>query len=125
MTCFDEQPDGDTHGECAAEIERLNAQIAMLHKLLSTSFSAFENGAPCYEDEDDPLYIGNAVKFDDETFHQICDALTSIDSASSDWLAKHDQEMRDKAMDEVVFKALNLALSERQRGVIRAMKGER
>jgi hypothetical protein len=27
MTFFDEQPDGDLHGECAAEIAALNAEI--------------------------------------------------------------------------------------------------
>lgn len=27
MSCFDEEPDGDPHGECAAEIARLNAEI--------------------------------------------------------------------------------------------------
>lgn len=26
MSCFDEQPDGDPHGECAAEIHRLEQQ---------------------------------------------------------------------------------------------------
>ena len=30
MSCFDEQPDGDPHGECAAEIESLRAQVALL-----------------------------------------------------------------------------------------------
>ena len=27
MGCFDEEPDGDQHGECAAEIARLNAHL--------------------------------------------------------------------------------------------------
>ncbi len=27
MSCFDEEPDGDPHGECAAEIARLNAEL--------------------------------------------------------------------------------------------------
>lgn len=27
---FDEEPDGDPHGECAAEIERLHAELAAL-----------------------------------------------------------------------------------------------
>ncbi len=28
---FDEQPDGDIHGECAAEIKRLEAELAALN----------------------------------------------------------------------------------------------
>ena len=30
MSMFDEEPDAPLHGECAAEISRLNAQIAKL-----------------------------------------------------------------------------------------------
>lgn len=33
---FDEQPDGDPHGECAAEIHRLQAEVARLEALLNT-----------------------------------------------------------------------------------------
>lgn len=33
---FDEQPDGDPHGECAAEIHRLQAENARLSALLNT-----------------------------------------------------------------------------------------
>ena len=29
---FDEQPDGDIHGECAAEIKRLEAELAKAHE---------------------------------------------------------------------------------------------
>jgi len=32
MTCFDEEPDGNIHGECAAEIHRLQSQIAKLEE---------------------------------------------------------------------------------------------
>ena len=32
---FDEQPDGDVHGECAAEIRRLQAKVDELTVLLS------------------------------------------------------------------------------------------
>lgn len=31
---FDEQPDGDVHGECAAEIRRLEAEVKVLTGLL-------------------------------------------------------------------------------------------
>jgi hypothetical protein len=30
MSRFDEEPDGDPHGECAAEIHRLKAELATL-----------------------------------------------------------------------------------------------
>lgn len=32
---FDEQPDGDPHGECAAEIHRLQAQLGLIDAALS------------------------------------------------------------------------------------------
>ncbi len=31
---FDEQPDGDPHGECAAEIQRLTGEAAVMRELL-------------------------------------------------------------------------------------------
>jgi hypothetical protein len=31
---FDEQPDGDPHGECAAEIRRLQAEVQMLRETI-------------------------------------------------------------------------------------------
>lgn len=43
---FDEQPDGDPHGECAAEIARLNARITGLECLLFM---------PVEDPEDTPL----------------------------------------------------------------------
>ena len=36
MTCFDEEPDGDIHGECAAEIHRLQSQVDRLMAELAT-----------------------------------------------------------------------------------------
>lgn len=38
MTTFDEQPDGDPHGECAAEIARLNAEVARLKSELACAW---------------------------------------------------------------------------------------
>lgn len=35
---FDEQPDGDPHGECAAEIAQLNAEIGKLRFVMRHSF---------------------------------------------------------------------------------------
>lgn len=37
MNLFDEQPDGDPHGECAAEIRRLEARIAELEAKLAAA----------------------------------------------------------------------------------------
>ena len=34
MSCFDEEPDGDPHGECAAEIARLAAENSILREAL-------------------------------------------------------------------------------------------
>jgi hypothetical protein len=36
---FDEQPDGDIHGECAAEIEKLNDQVINLAYLLQRAIN--------------------------------------------------------------------------------------
>ena len=41
---FDEEPDGDPHGECAAEIHRLNAELAKCAEALH---------GPCYMDPPD------------------------------------------------------------------------
>jgi hypothetical protein len=38
MTAFDEEPDGDPHGECAAEISRLTAEVAELKIKLTKEF---------------------------------------------------------------------------------------
>jgi hypothetical protein len=35
MSRFDEEPDADLHGECAAEIERLQARVAHLEQLVT------------------------------------------------------------------------------------------
>lgn len=35
---FDEQPDGDPHGECAAEIHRLQAEVAAKQKQADTFY---------------------------------------------------------------------------------------
>ncbi len=34
MSRFDEEPDGDPHGECAAEIARLNAELREAHNCI-------------------------------------------------------------------------------------------
>jgi len=50
MNCFDEEPDGDIHGECAAEIHRLQSQveqkaakIAELEAIINESQPAYSN----------------------------------------------------------------------------------
>jgi hypothetical protein len=41
---FDEQPDGDPHGECAAEIERLTELVRWAYtKLHSRNFSSMDD----------------------------------------------------------------------------------
>ena len=39
---FDEQPDGDPHGECAAEIYRLMADLAAAQRELAAYKNAYE-----------------------------------------------------------------------------------
>ena len=44
MSCFDEQPDGDIHGECAVEIARLEAENAVLREALKEALPALGYG---------------------------------------------------------------------------------
>lgn len=47
--------------------------------LLDEMFTAYEDGADCYEDpEEQAGYSGKAVKLDDETFHRIADLLNKL-----------------------------------------------
>ena len=71
MTYFDEQPDGDPHGECVAEIHRLeeeNRQLraerdALLEAL--QAFSDYVHSEQCSEDGPAPYSYGriNALAF--------------------------------------------------------------
>ena len=73
---FDEQPDGDPHGECAAEIHRLKALSNETLDFLAMMFDAYEEGPDCYEDpEDCSGHIGKAIRLDDEAFQRIADIL--------------------------------------------------
>ena len=69
---FDEQPDGDPHGECAAEIHRLQALNKETLDFLAMMFDAYEEGLDCYEDpEDFSGHIGKAIHLDDVAFQRI------------------------------------------------------
>jgi len=73
---FDEQPDGGPHGECAAEIRRLEAENGELLDLLAVIFDAYEDGPQCYEDpEGCNGFLGYAVHLDNETFQRTADIL--------------------------------------------------
>jgi hypothetical protein len=49
MSCFDEQPDGDPHGECAMEIENLQHLLGLCYSKL-IKFGV-ENSDPLFMDE--------------------------------------------------------------------------
>lgn len=73
---FDEQPDGDPHGECAAEIHRLQALSDEALDLPAAMFDAYEDGPECYEaPEDCAGPLGKAVNLDEATFDLIADIL--------------------------------------------------
>lgn len=73
---FDEEPDGDPHGECAAEIHRLQALSNEALDLLAVIFDAYEDGTACYEDpEDCSGFVGYAMHLDDATFQRAADIL--------------------------------------------------
>ena len=75
---FDEQPDGDLHGECAAEIHRLQALSNETLDFLAMMFDAYEEGPDCYEDpEDCSGHIGKAIHLDDDAFQRIADILNA------------------------------------------------
>ena len=50
MSCFDEEHDGDPHGECAAEISRLKSELGELRALFPAICAALGNGACCSPD---------------------------------------------------------------------------
>lgn len=59
------------------ENAKLKQREAELAKLLGIIFDKYETGESCYDMPDDPggVYIGNAVRLDDETFHRIVNVL--------------------------------------------------
>ena len=52
---FDEQPDGDPHGECAAEIQRLTGEAAVMRELLRNCLAVISIVEPLTTDEADAL----------------------------------------------------------------------
>lgn len=82
------------------EIERLNAQVAMLVDALKT-----------IRDERDCI-----------TMSDIADVVL-IKCSPSDWLANHDAKVRDNTVDEVADKVSDEGMRELAK-IIRAMKGE-
>ena len=46
---FDEQPDGDPHGECAAEIHKLSSDLTKAKKLLVRLWNAHPAARPMIE----------------------------------------------------------------------------
>lgn len=52
---YDEQPDGDPHGECAAEIARLNGENAVLLGLLTDCAAVIRTVDPEDADEGEKL----------------------------------------------------------------------
>lgn len=42
MSFYDEQPDGDQHGECAAEIQRLQKALDDCHEALARAITYIE-----------------------------------------------------------------------------------
>jgi hypothetical protein len=64
---FDEQPDGDPHGECAAEIQRLQVKNQELVSKLLDVQSQLEHGAWFEERSEIVDFIINAVHSTRET----------------------------------------------------------
>lgn len=64
MSRFDEQPDGDPHGECAAEIDKLKALNAELAAALSGMVEITEltiGWLPTPPNADGPLIVARAA----------------------------------------------------------------
>ena len=62
--CFDEESDGDIHGECAAEIHRLQAKIAILRgalDLASTELYSHVDCSYCDIGVEPAILIGNYI----------------------------------------------------------------
>ena len=54
---FDEQPDGDPHGECAAEIRRLQEQIAQLRAAAEPIVSEAMEDVPVHPCDHDNEFV--------------------------------------------------------------------
>lgn len=61
------------------------------------------------------------IEADGELAIETTAARAALTATSAEWLIKHDSMVRNATLEEVT-RVLPLALSERQRGVIRAMK---
>jgi len=61
---YDEQPDGDLHGECAAEIHRLEAEIERLRAALLAHAAQADRDAPVELPEPDGELEPNGQGFE-------------------------------------------------------------
>lgn len=92
------------------EVERLNAQVAMLR-----------------ESMEQLARLGNGDKYGNSIGNHI--AQSSLAISESDWLATHDQQVRDKTLEEVAAHLAEGRLTESGMPLgiparnIRAMKG--
>jgi hypothetical protein len=82
---LDEQPDAPLHGECQAEIDRLNAEVAMLRDALVDAAVDLEKGG-----RKETLKHAKEILADKSTL--------------SDWLAAHDAKVRDDALEEAAIR---------------------
>jgi len=106
MTCFDEEPDGDIHGECAAEIHRLQSQVEQLqadnarlreafYKVSLYVESCIEMQQPNFDEP--PDYVS---QFDYDLAQMVAEMQRTLASTdSSNWLAEHDAEVQLRILD--------------------------
>ena len=100
MTCFDEEPDGDIHGECAAEIHRLQSQVEQLQAENARLLEALV--AISGPDSNHPAFIARPSegKRLDEVYEDIAgEALAFTDS--SNWLAEQKAQWRREVLVEL------------------------
>ena len=78
----------DENGNQAAEIERLNEQVARLREVVTKY-------AKC--------------PHEDDFFHYECPVCAACKETESDWIAKHDQEVRDNVIAVADAERLRIA----------------
>ena len=78
---FDEQPDGDIHGECAAEIRRLEREVSSTSAVLRMANDRWERACDIFQKAQDQL---DACRPHMEEGETVADALKRL-SAAAEW----------------------------------------
>lgn len=78
---FDEEPDGDPHGECAAEIQQLHAEIRELHVVRDALAAALNKEANVTEPKQIVGYMVHSGAVESAALYPTSQHAEAIDAA--------------------------------------------